>query len=447
MIEEIVRRGVKAGAKYGVSEIEVYAVRRVDTDIVGTVNGIERISTGQRISVGVRVSVGKKVTVQGGFVSKVEDVDSIVETAVKIARTLPDDPQWVSLPRKLGKTHVEGVLDPRIKNPELEQFLEIARHLLSRAKEIDRRAFTSTVSIGMATVERAIGNNYGEIQLDESTEFDTFINVKAVEGGEESGYYDSYVAPTLHRYDPEQLVARATEVAVKTLGAKRIETGTYELVLIPRVFAGVLQSLIVPAICADSVQKGRSPLKGKEGSQVLSEGITIVDDGTYPGLTGTKGFDDEGVPTKRKVVFGKGVLEGFLYDSYTASVEGKVSTGNAFRPTSFATPSPWISNVIVEPGKGELTDLVREVRRGIVVYSTIGEWLSNPVSGLLNATVTNAVYVENGEERFPVRGVVISGNIYELLKQPGLTLSGTLESFSRFMLPAIHIPQVTLAGK
>lgn len=447
MIGEVVERGIKAGSKYGVSEIEVYAVRRVDTDIVGTVKGIERISSGQRVSVGIRVAVGKKVTVQGGFISKVDDVDSIVETAVKVARTLPEDPQWVSLPRKLGKTHVEGVLDPRVRNPEIEYFLEVAKQLLGRARELDRRAFTSTVSMGMSTIERAIGNNYGEAHLDESTEFDVFINVKAVEGGEESGYYYSYVAPTLHRFDPEQLVARATEVAVKTLGARRIETGNYELILIPRVFAGVIQSLIVPAISADSVQKGRSPLKGRVGSQVLSERVTVVDDGTYPGLTGTKSFDDEGVPTKRKVVFSRGVLEGFLYDSYTANIDGKESTGNAFRQAPFAPPSPWVTNIIVEPGSGEISDIVRDVKRGVVVYSTIGEWLSNPVSGLLNATVTNAIYVENGEEKFPVRGVVISGNIYELLKQPGLTFSGTVESFGRFMLPAVYIPRVTLAGK
>lgn len=447
MIEKIVERGIKVGSKHGVSEIEVYVVRRVNTDIVGTVKGIERISSGQRISVGVRVAIGKKVTVQGGFISKVDDVDSIVETAVKVVRTLPDDPNWVSLPRKLGKTHVEGVLDPRVRNPELEYFLEIAKQLLGRAKELDRRAFTSTVSMGMSTIERAIGNNYGEVHLDESTQFDAFINVKAVEDSEESGYYHSYVAPTLHRFDPEQLVARATEVAVKTLRARRIETGDYELILIPRVFAGVIQSLIVPAICADSVQKGRSPLKGKEGTQVLSEGITVVDDGTYPGLTGTRSFDDEGVPTRRKVVFEKGVLEGFLYDSYTASIEGRESTGNAFRQAPSAPPSPWISNIVVEPGRGELSDLVRDVRRGVVVYSTIGEWLSNPISGLLNATVTNAIYVENGEEKFPVRGVVISGNIYELLRQPGLALSGAVESFGRFMLPAIYIPKATLAGK
>lgn len=447
MIENIVERGIKVGTRLGASEVEIYAIRRTGVDIVGTVRGIERISSGERVDVGVRVAIGKRVSVQGGMVSRVEDVDSIVETAVKIAKTLPDDPQWVSLPKELGKTRVNGVLDPRVKEPNVDYFIEIVKLLLKRPGEIDRRAFTSSASAHLSAVERAIGNNFGETQKEEGTEVDVFVSVKAVEAGEESGYYDAYAAPTLAEFDPDKIIVRATEVAVKTLGARRVETGAYELVLIPRVFAGVIQSLLVPAVCADSVQKGRSPLKGRIGSQVLSESLTVIDDGTHPGLTGTRGFDDEGVSTRRKEVFDKGVLKGFLYDTYTALAEGKSSTGNAFRSVPYSTPTPWISNLLVEPGRGDLVDLVKDVRRGIVVYATIGEWLSNPVSGLLNATVTNGMYIESGDEKFPIKGVVISGNIYEVLRPAEVRVSGTVERFGRFSLPAIYLPKITLAGK
>ncbi|MEM0487144.1 MAG: TldD/PmbA family protein [Sulfolobales archaeon] len=447
MIENIVERGIKVATKLGVGEVEVYAIRRIGTDIVGTTRGIERLSSGERIDVGVRVVIGKKVSVQGGMISRAEDLDSIVETAVKIARTLPEDPLWVSLPKGLGKSHVEETLDPKIVEPNTDYFIDVVQLLLKRSSEIDRRAFTSSASVHLSTVERAIGNSYGEIQREDSTEFSVFVSVKATEAGEESGYYEAYVAPTLTRFNPDEIVSKATEVAVKTLGARRVDTGDYELVFIPKVFAGVIQSLIVPAVCADSVQKGRSPLKDKIGRQVLSENLTIVDDGTYPGLMGTRSFDDEGVPTKRKVVFDRGVLNGFLYDTYTALVEGKSSTGNAFRNVPYSTPTPWISNLLVEPGSGDLSDLVKDVKKGVVVYATIGEWLSNPVSGLLNATITNGMYIESGEERFPVKGVVLSGNVYEVLKPVEVRVSGSLERFGRFSLPAIYIPRITLAGK
>lgn len=447
MIQEIVDRGIKLGTKLGVSEIEVYVLRSIETDVVGTVRGIERVSTGEHVDVAVRVVLNKRVSLQGGMVSRIEDIDNIVETAVKVAKALPEDPQWVSLPRELGRSHVEETLDSRIRDPDLSYFIDVVQLLLKRAAEIDRRAFTSAASVRLGSYDLAIANNYSEVVDDQGTEIGVFVSVKAVEAGEESGYYDAYVAPTLRDFNPESLVARATEVAVKTLGARRVDTGTYELVLVPRIFAGVLQSTIVPAVCADSVQRGRSPLKDRVGSRVLSENLTVVDDGTYPGLSGTRSFDDEGVPTKRKVVFDRGVLTTFLYDSYTAHIEGRSSTGNAFRRGPYTTPAPWISNLIVEPGNGSLEDVVRDMKKGVVVYATIGEWLSNPVSGLLNATITNGIYVENGEEKFPVKGVVLSGNIYEVLRSQNVRVTRTTESFSRFKLPAVYIPSIVLAGK
>ncbi len=447
MIEDVVERGVKIGARLGASEVEVYATRRRGIDIIGTRRGIERITSGERVDVGVRVAAGKRVTVQGGMLSRVEDVDSVVEAAVKIARTLPEDPQWISLPKEIGRTRVEETVDRRIGEPDVEYFVEVVRLLLKRPSEMDKRAFTSSASVQLATVERAIGNSYGEAQVEESTSFGSFVSVKAVEAGEESGYYDFYLAPTLARFDPETMARKATEIAVKTLGAKRVPTGAYEVILVPRVFSGVLASLIVPAVCADSVQKGRSPLGGRVDSQVLSENLTVIDDGTYPGLAGTRSFDDEGVSTKRKEVFDRGVLKGFLYDTYTALIEGRSSTGNAFRRSPYSTPTPWISNLLVNPGKGSLDDLTRDVRRGVVVYATIGEWLSNPVSGLLNATVTNGIYLENGEEKHPVKGVVLSGNVYEDLRSAEVRVSGATESFDRFVLPSLYIPRMILAGE
>lgn len=447
MIHEVVERALRVASRYGLDEVEVYAVRSSTTDVVGTVRGLERVVSGERVDVGVRVVLGKRVTVQGGMVSRVEDVDSIVEAAAKVVRTLPEDPNWVSLPKRTGKAPIEGVVDPKLKVPDVGYFIEVVKYLLEGAKDIDRRAYTSSASMHSTYVERAIASSYGGPQIDERTEVGVFINVKAVDGTEESGYYDFYSSTTLSRLNPEELLSRAVEVSVKTLGAKRVDTGTYEVVLVPRVFASVIQALLVPAVSAESVQKGRSPLAGKLGSRVLSESLTLIDDGTYPGLTGTRSFDDEGVPTSRKVVFDRGVLREFLYDTYTAYIDRRESTGNAIRQAPYAPPAPWMTNVLVEPGSGDLQSMVRDLRKGIVVYSTIGEWLSNPVSGLLNATVTNGIYVEGGEERFPVKGVVIAGNVYEALGSAELRLTATVESFGRFRVPAAYIPKLTVAGR
>src|SRR6202023_844268 len=72
-------------------------------------------------------------------------------------------------------------------------------------------------------------------------------------------------------------------------------------------------------------------LAEKLGQQVASEHITVIDDGTLPGLFGTSPFDDEGVPSRRTVVIERGVLRNYLLNTYTARKLGMKTTGNAAR--------------------------------------------------------------------------------------------------------------------
>jgi len=447
MFYDIIERSLKLCSRYGFNEFEVYVVDDVSTEVLGSDKGVERVVSGEEFLVGIRVVMGRKVCVYGGMVSRVEDVDVLVNSAFKIVRTLPEDREWVSLPKKLGSSVVEGIVDVGIKDLELDKYVELVNYMIKKPKDIDRRAFTTNTSIYLTYVRRVITNSYGGVVEDEKTRASISVNVKVVDGSDESGYSESYSASNLSRFNPDELVVKAVEGAVRGLRSRRVNTGSYEVVLMPRVFTSLINSLIAPALCADQVQRGRSPLKGMLGFKVFSENITIVDDGTYPGMLGSKRFDDEGIPTKRKVLIDKGMLMNYLYDTYTANIDSKESTGNAFRPTPHTVPKPWISNIIVDRGNYDLDTIVRELRNGLVIYDVIGMWLSNPVSGLLNATVANAVYVDRGEVKHSVKGVVITGDVYDLLKTDEVVLTSNKEVLGRYEVPAIYIPRISIAGE
>ncbi|MEM4567038.1 MAG: TldD/PmbA family protein [Sulfolobales archaeon] len=445
LIDELMERGVKLALKYGVDEAEIYGFRETSTTFKGTYRGVEDVVSGDKVVIGVRVVTGRKVITQGGMVSKAEDVDVILERATKMVRTLPDDPNWVSLPKKLGTSN-SAVVDGRVRDPDINYFIEVLHYLINGASNVDRHAFTSDATIRLSYYERFITNTYGEKLRECGTKALVSVSVKAVDSGGESGYNEYYYSPTLNRFNPDQLIIKAVETAVKTLHGRRVETGTYEIILTPKVFTSLIESLIIPALCADQVQKGRSKLKGCLGRQIFHEGLTIIDDGTYPEMVGSKGFDDEGVQTRRKYLVDKGVLKNYLYDNYTANIDGRESTGNARRPTPYQSPSPWASNILVEAGTEDVINLVSNVRRGLLVYDVIGMWLSNPVNGLLNATVTNSVFIEGGVEKFSVKGVIIAGNIYELLKHEGIALTSKTEDYGAYKIPHIYIPKALIAG-
>src|SRR5439155_3026824 len=97
------------------------------------------------------------------------------------------------------------------------------------------------------------------------------------------------------------------------------------------VTARSLLGSIFEAVHGESVYRQASFLAGKLGQKVASDTLTVIDDGTIPGLFGTSPFDDEGVPTRRTVVIEKGVLKNYLMNTYTARKLGMKTTGNAAR--------------------------------------------------------------------------------------------------------------------
>jgi len=160
----------------------------------------------------------------------------------------------------------------------------------------------------------------------------------------------------------------------------------------------------------------------------------------------SRSFDDEGYPTSDKAVFEGGVLKTYLYDTYTARKDGVESTGNALRTYS-SNPTPSPNHLIVEPGDLSLEEIISEVREGVYVVRTIGEWLSNPVSGNLNATVTHAYIIRNGEIGKTCKGFVISGNFYEVFREKIELLSKEFRHSVRSSSPHILLKSVRLAGE
>jgi len=444
-IAGIIERGLRKAEVLGASEAEIFIAREVSTSITGTVKGLENIESGESIAASLRIAIGKKISIQTCILSRAEDIDKVVEDAVKIARVAPEDRDWVSLPKSLGKTPLYYIVDDRIKKHNLDMFIDFVKRGLEKSNEIDKRAYTSEAKAQLSYIVKAIGNsNYSPIES-EKTVFSYIVEVKAIENGEESGYYNYYVAPTLNEFNLDKVVEDAVKIAVKGLRAKPVETGNYQVLFTPRIFASILSALIVPAVRADMVIKNRSPLKNKLYSEILSEKLTIIDDGAAPNMLNSSEFDDEGVATMRKTVFDRGTLVTYLYDTYTANIDGKSSTGNARRTSSLVYPDA--TNIIVLPGTESIDSISRDIKKGIVIYNTIGEWLSNPVNGYLNATITNGIYIENGEEKHAVKGIVISGNIYEILSRNLATISKEYEHIGSILAPSTLVEKISVAGK
>ena len=167
------------------------------------------------------------------------------------------------------------------------------------------------------------------------------------------------VGRALEDLDAAACGREAAERACRLLGGRKCASMKAPVVLDPFVsaaFFGVLSS----ALTADAVQKGRSLFAGREGQQVAGELLSLVDDGVRPDGLDSAPFDGEGTPCRRTPLIEGGVLQGFLYDTYTARKAGRSSTGNGLRGSYAGIPGVRPTNLVVD---GPVTPARRHRRR------------------------------------------------------------------------------------
>lgn len=209
----------------------------------------------------------------------------------------------------------------------------------------------------------------------------------------------------------------ACEKAISCLKVEKLKAKTVDVILTPYALEELFTYTLFLALSAENVHRGKSPYVGKIDQKVASEKLTIIDDGTLPQGLITRKMDDEGVPMQRKILIEKGILKGFLYDNYYAKIEGKESTGNAFRRGGASDlPSIQPTNFIVCEGDYSNQEIIQETKFGLFVDGFQGAHSSNPETGEFSVVATPAWIVKNGELT-AVRGVMLAGNVYELLKK------------------------------
>jgi len=108
--------------------------------------------------------------------------------------------------------------------------------------------------------------------------------------------------------------------------------------------------------------------------------------------TGTKPVDDEGVPTLNKTLVSKGILNGYLYNTYTAKKRRGLFNGQCCEgiqePAWCRCDKSLFKNLMgdqksaVRSQNGTNNNtLLKSMSRGILILGAMGVHTANPISG------------------------------------------------------------------
>ena len=412
--------------------------------------GLPMISSGMKAGVGIRSVVNKAV----GFssVSSIEEKKALeaAEGATKIAKIRPPDPNWFSMPDAKIPTGEGGIYDKRILELEIEKLLESCTGCCVAIGDFDKRIVQAMAMITTTSASFAIINTNGVEASDRRTDITGFFVAKAKSGDEEVSSGEEFASRS-YSEDFYSLAKNASKRTIECLGKKPLHEKYVGKVLFENVSWNELFSVIFPSgVSALNVQENRSVYKGRVGSQVANEVLSITDDGTLPKGLGTTKIDDEGIPRQRTPIFEKGVLASILYDNYTAKRESRESTGNASRQWGSGSAyaiQPMIrpSNLVLSPGAGNLDDLLRQMEDGVLIKGSLtGALHSNVITGDFSVNASNAFKVENGHVAYPLKPCTIAGNLYEALNSVA-AIGNDLRSFRTVLCPSLIIDKIVVS--
>jgi PmbA protein len=78
-------------------------------------------------------------------------------------------------------------------------------------------------------------------------------------------------------------------------------------------------------------------------------------------------------------------------------------------------PTPGLVNLLIQPGKGSLCDLIGQLDEGLVVDQLLGG--GDGISGEFSVNVELGYRVHKGQIIGRVKDTMIAGNVYTVLKQ------------------------------
>ena len=265
-----------------------------------------------------------------------------------------------------------------------------------------------------------IANSEGLLATDRQMKTRMLISAYAQRGSElRSGYFGPGAMGGMEFYDNLDLEGcgrRAAEAAVTELRAKKCPGGMMTVV-VDNGFGGLMfHEACGHSLEASSVAKGMSEFSGKLGQQVASSCLTLIDDGSIPGLWGSLGMDDEGIPTQKNVLIENGILKGYLVDRFESRRMGMAATGSGRRQNYRFAPEARMSNTYIAPGSHTREEIISSVEKGLFVGNINGGSV-NPVTGDFNFAVAQCWLIENGKLTEPVYGATLIGNGGDVLKQ------------------------------
>ena len=445
-LEELAQDVVRQAQAAGATDAECTIAEGDEFSSNVRMREVESLKEAGSRGVGLRILIGRKTGASYTSDLSREGIGRLVKSAIELADITTEDPHaGLPEPEEFGKIPDDlRLFSPRVAELDTGLKIDTAKRAEHAALSYDARISNSDGASFDSYVGRHVFANSRGFAGDYRTSYCSLSTSPVARDGEsmERDYWFTLARTFEGLEAPEKVGTTAARRALRRLNAVKVETQKAPVVFEPRTARSLLDS-VFEAVHGMSIYRHESFLAEKLGQAVASEAVTVVDDGTLPGLFGTSPFDDEGVPSRRTVVIERGVLKSYLLNTYAARKLGMKTTANASRGLT-GNAGIGHGNFFLEGGVQTPEEIIAGVPNGFYVTELMGFGV-NVVTGDYSRGAAG-LWIRNGELAFAVSEVTIAGNLNEMLH--GIEAVGNdLEFRGSVAAPTIKIGEMTVGGR
>ena len=433
-MEDILERARKVA-----EEAEVFMVSSMETPVRFEANRLKHIQHKQSTSVALRIirqgRTGYAVT------TELDGGQSLVNNAVEVSQF--GTSARFQFPSLTSYPQVE-VFDANVEPVTIEEMINLGEELITTVRGhtpdllCEAGVTKSTVSVNI------INSRGGQANYRKS------LFTLGVEGSLIRNTDMLFVGESEISCHPLSESGKIAEVVIQQLELAKdrasVPSRSLPVIFTPNGVASALISPLMAAFNGKTVLEGVSPIGNKVGEPVFDKKLWLWDDPTIAYRPGSSPCDDEGVPSQRTPLIEQGTVTGFLYDLQTAARANTESTGNAGR-SGGRLPAPSPSAFIIAPGSINFDDMVQDMKDGLIIEYLMGAGQGNILGGDFSGNVLLGYKVESGKIVGRVKDTMVSGNVYQVLKQD-VAIGSEAKWVGGFLhTPHLYCPSLSVASK
>jgi PmbA protein len=438
---------VERARRGGADVAEVVARSGSELSVRVRLGETELVEEAGHRAVGMRVMKGKRVALTSTSDLTPAGLDRFISDALELADLSEEDPfAGPADPRELTKAPFPelDLFDSAMGELDAGQAIAMACKAEEAARGFDTRITNSegaTVSRTAGSVAMALSSGFqGGYRGSFATVY--VVPLAEDEGGKKRrGSYYSAKRFLADLEDPAEVGKEAARRTLRKLGPRKVATCEAPVVFDREAARSIIGTL---AGCAmgGAIWRKSSYLAGREGTQVASPLLTLVDDPLLARAPGSRPFDGEGLAGRKNTLVERGELKMYLCDSYSGRKLSRPSTANASRGSGGGVGVS-TTNFICQAGDLTCEQIVAKTERGLYVTEMMGFGF-NAITGDFSRGAAG-FWIENGELTHAVSEVTISLNLDELLKRIDL-VGSDLDWKSSTVTPTLRVSSMTIAG-